>query len=342
MPGFDIFNGNAFSATSLSAAIQLLPWKPRMIGEMGLYDEDPIRTTTVWIEKRHGRLVLIKTAARGTMGDVRSTLPRDAVAFHVPHFPYHQNILADDVQNVRAFGTEADLEEVSDHVNDQLEAMKDDHEVTQEFHRIKGIQGIVYDADNTTVIYNYFTQFNLSQTSVNWLTTDLSYTTTTNAVIRAIANKIGNQTYSGIVAFCGDAYFDAVIAHKSVADAYNRWRFGEFFRTNKLGPQFYKAAGENGFEFQNIYFINYRGEIGDVKFVPTNEAYFVPFGIRDLFKEVIAPADMLPFTNKKGKRWYASKEFLPHQTGVQLYTQHNILALPTRPDLVIKSTWAAA
>ena len=337
----DIFNNNAFSASSLSVAIQTGPYKPRMIGEMGLYSEDPIRTTTAWIEKRQGKLALIKTSARGTMGDVRSTLPRSAVPFQIPHYPYHQNILADDVQNVRAFASN-ELMEVSEHVNDQLEGMKDDHEVTQEFGRVKGIQGIVYDADNTTVIYNFFTQFGLSQTSVNWLTTDVSFVTTTNTVIRTISDKLGSQSFSGIVAFCGDNYFDAVIGHPSVRAAYDRWKFGEFFRTNKLGPQFYKAASYNGFEFQDIYFINYRGQIGDAKFIATNEAYYVPFGIPNLFIEVLAPADMIPFINKKGKRWYASKEFLPHQTGIQLYTQHNILPVPTRPDVVIKSTWAAA
>lgn len=340
MASINIFDSNAFSMISLTNAMNLGPYKPRMLGELGLFAQKPIRTTEAWIEKKNGKLSILNTANRGTMKDVHSTRPRTAVSVAVPHVPYFQTILADDIQNIRAFGSETELQAMGSHVNDQMLEMKDDHDVTHEYHRVGALKGQVLDGDGTTVILDLFNLFGLSQTVINFVGTIANFSAVTTEVIRTIADKLGNETFDGIVCLCGNTYFDAVIQHASMVQAYDRWRNGEFFRTAKMGPQWYSAA-INGFEFQNVLFINYRGKIGDITFIPDTEAYYFPRGVDDLFEDIIAPADFMETVNTKGKRFYAKQERMPFDKGVNLHTQSNVLSICKRPDAVIKSTYSS-
>jgi len=338
MVAVDAFNSSMFNTQSLSAAIMLAPHKPRLLGALGVFNEKPIRTTTAWVEKQGNRIALINTANRGTVKDVRDSIPRNAFAFRVPHVPYFQTVLADDIQNIRAFGSESELQGLAQYINEQLVAMRDDHEATQEFHRIGAMKGTILDADNSTVIVNLYTQFGLAQPTQNWAAADAHFGPTATAVIRKIADALGSDVFTGIVALCGDGYFDGIIKHASMTAAYERWRDGEFLRVSHLGPE-WAAVAANGFMYQNILFYNYRGKIGDVTFIPTNEAYYFPTGIRDFFQEIIAPADFSETVNTLGQRYYAKQERMQFDKGVQLHTQSNTLAMCTRPDAVVKSTY---
>lgn len=338
MASMDVFNSNAFSMTSLTAAIETGPYKPRLLGELGIFEQVPIRTTTAWVEKKNGKLAILNTTSRGAINNVRSPVTRTGVNLRIPHVPYFQSVLADDVQNIRAFGSETELMGVAEYVNDQLIAMKNDHEVTHEFHRIGALKGIVYDGDNSTVIYNLQTEFGLNVQTQNWAAADASFAPTVTAAIRKIADKLGNESFSRVVCLCGNSHFDGIVKHASMSAAYDRWRDGEFLRMSHIGPAWY-AAATAGFQYQNVLFINYRGTIGDVTFIPDTEAYYFPVGVPGLFREVIAPADFMETVNTKGRKYYAKMEPLPFDKGMQLHTQSNVLAICTRPDCVVKSTY---
>lgn len=341
MASIDIFSSNAFSMSNLTNALNLAPYKPQMLGGLGLFTEKPIRTTVAWIEKKGNRLSLLNTANRGTVKDVRSTKKRTAIPFEVPHVPYFQTVLADDIQNVRAFGSETELEAMGSYVNEQLEGMRDDHEVTHEFHRAGAVKGVIYDGDGTTVIYNLFTAFDLTQVSVNFDGANDSFAPTATSIIRTMADKLGGGTFSGILALCGNTYFDGVVGHTSMQAAYELWRNGEFLRNSYIGPAWYTAAA-SGFVFQNIMFVNYRGKIGDVSFIADTEAYYIPTGVPQLFQEVIAPGDFMETVNTLGRKLYAKQERIAFDKGVELHTQSNVLAMCTRPDAIIKSTYTPA
>jgi hypothetical protein len=66
MPTLDIFGNSAFSVISLTDAINKVPFVPGRIGQLGLFDETGIVTTSVMIEEREGSLNLIETSSRGS------------------------------------------------------------------------------------------------------------------------------------------------------------------------------------------------------------------------------------------------------------------------------------
>lgn len=340
MAGIDIFNNNAFEVTELTNSMDLLPYEPQLLGELKLFTQKPIRTTTAWIEKRRGKLRIIDMAARSTVGNVRSTEPREAIPVELPHMPYYQTIKADDIQNVRAFGTESELEQMEDHVNDQLEGMKADHEVTFEYHRVGALKGQILRGDGVTVWLDLFNLFGMTQEVIPFVGENADVLPMIHQIKRFIAGRLGNKRLRGIVALAGDAYFDALIMHPSIRASFDLWQDGAYRRLSHLGPAWEDAAS-NGLGFQNILWINYRGDVDDFTFIPTDEAYYFARGVPNLFEDIIGPPDMMPWSNTKGRRYYVSKEILPHNKGVELHTQSNVLSICKRPDTIVKSVYTA-
>jgi len=328
----DVFNGDAFKTVSLTTAINKLPYIPGRLGRMGIFKPKGITTTVAVVEERQGKLYLIPTAARGAMPNAASGKTRAARTFNVPHMPHNDAVMADDVQGVRAFGTEDATEAVTQLVNDKLETARQSHEVTHEYHRIGAIQGNILDADGATSIYNLFTEFGITEIEVEF---DFSDATTdvkqlAQDVTRQVQEALGATPYGHIHAMCGNTWFDQFVAHSSVAGAYERYRENEFAR--KL------QSGEGGFDFAGIIWENYRGSVGDVDFIDADTARFFPVGAPDLFQEIMSPANFIEAVNTVGKRLYVKQERMKFDVGVELHTQSNVLSMCTRPRCLVKGT----
>jgi len=326
----DIFNSSFFDMASLTASIDKLPRQPGRIGQMGLFKDTPIATTSAIIEERHGKLSLLTTASRGTKGQSDSRATRQGRSFVVPHIPHDDQVLADEIQDVRSFGSETQLETVSQVVNEKLEAMKANHEATWEYHRAGAIAGEVLDADGST-IYNWFTEFGISETTVDF---DLSVDTTDQkakctAVLRAIRNALGGTPHKGVHALCGNTFFDEFVAHPLVKAAFERWEQGQYLREQQF---------EKPFMFGGITWENYDWTVGSKAFVPTTEARFFPVGTQGIFQRMNAPANFVETVNTLGKPIYAKQEVQRFGTGVDLHTQSNPLHVCTRPKVLVKGT----
>lgn len=120
MPTLDIFGNSAFSLTSLTDAINKIPFVPGRLGQLGIFDESGVSTTSVMIEEREGSLTLIETSQRGAPAQQNQNNKRKARSLVVPHIALEDTILADEVQNVRAFGSESQLDGVQNVVNSRL------------------------------------------------------------------------------------------------------------------------------------------------------------------------------------------------------------------------------
>lgn len=336
MNHLDIFAGDAFSVVSLTEAINKLPYVPARIGQMGLFRRRGVTTTKISVEEKNGVLRLLPTKPRGSAGSTRSRPKRTKRVFEAPHIPHDTEILADDLQGVTAFGSGVDnaaarMEAVSDVVNEELTAMRQDHEVTHEHHRIGAIRGQVLDADGTTVIHDLFQEFGITQTSIafNFGAGLQDMKQKSLDVIRTIRNNLGGTPLTGVHAFCGDDFFDAFVSHESVKGAFERFQENQFARTQQ-------ALQIGGFEFAGITWENYRGSVGNVDFIPTGTARFIPVGSPGLFTMYDAPADFVEAVNTPGKPTYAKQERMKWDKGVEIHTQSNPLAMCNRPAVLVE------
>jgi len=324
----DVFKNDAFSAVSLTDAILKRPYKPGRIGALGLFRERGITTTTAVVEEKNGRLSLIATSPRGGPASTIGAQKRTARSFIAAHLERESVVLADEVQNVRAFGSENTLEAVQTLINERLTDLRAMHEVTLEYHRVGAIRGQILDSDGATVIYNLFTEFSLAQQTAEL---DLTGDVRNEAVViqRLIEAELGAEPVSGYRAFCGNDFFDALVAADAVAESL-KYQESRLLRTDL----------RTGFEYGGITWENYRGSVGGVDFFPADAAYVVPEGT-GIFQTYFAPADFVETVNTIGLPVYAK---LAADTELnrwaKVHTQSNPLALCLRPRAVIYVTLA--
>ncbi len=335
MPSMDIFSNNAFSMISLTDAINKIPFVPGRIGQLGIFDETGISTTSVMIEERDGSLSLIDTTPRGAPAVQNTANKRKARSLVVPHIALEDTILADEVQNVRAFGSDNQLEGVQNVVNFRLAEMSRKHDATLEYLRIGAIKGQILDADGTTVLYDLFSEFGVSQYSE--IDFDLDNASPASGavrkkchdVIRKIQDEIGAAPYDHVHAVCSATFFDDLISHPEVLESYRRYQESSFLRA---------GMARGSFEYAGIVFEEYRGKVGAIDFIPTDKAYFFPVGVPGLFRQYNAPADFVETANTIGLPRYA-KQAVDQEFGrwVKLHTQSNPLPICTRPRTLIKA-----
>ena len=297
---------------------------------MGLFTGKGVSTTTIVVEEKDGVLSLLPTKRRGEGGSVSKHDSRVVRSFAIPHIPHDDIILAEDIQNKRVFGSEDQLESVSQIVNDRLQIMRGDHEVTHEHFRIGALQGKILDADGSTVLFNLFTEFNVSEQTTNFEFTSGSIDpqSLVVTVVRAIEDELGAAAYDHIHVFCGKDWFDAFVKHGVVKTAYERWRQGEFLRTDL----------RKGFEFAGVLFEEYRGKIGSVSFIGDTVARAFPVGVPNMYVEHWGPGDFMETVNTIGLPVYAKQEMMDFNRGVRLHTQSNVLPIVTRPKALHKLT----
>ncbi len=325
----DIFKGDAFSTVSMTDAILKRPHKPGRLGALGLFRSRGITTTTAVVEEKNGRLSLITTSPRGGPASTIGNERRTARSFVVPHLERDSVVMADEVQNVRAFGSDDQAQGVQAVINERLTDLRAMHEVTLEHLRMGAIKGQILDADGATVLFNLFTEFGVAQQTQAMALTTATTDVRKKAVeiARMIEGELGAEPVSGYRAFCGDAFFDALVGHAKV-EASLQYQESKLLRTDLRA----------GFEFGGITWENYRGSVGGVTFVGTDDAYVVPEGT-GIFSTYFAPADFLETVNTVGLPVYAKIAIDEQlQRWAKVHSQSNPLALCLRPRAVVKAT----
>jgi hypothetical protein len=251
------------------------------------------------------------------------------------------SILAEDVQNIRAFGTENVIETIAQKVNDVSVGLRDNIDVTKEYWRHKALEGIVLDASGDT-IYNYFTEFGTTQQSTDFVfsvaTTDIKAACA--EVVRNMHTALGGTLLTGIIGICGNTWWDALVSHALVKEAYDRWQDGRFLRTSQMGGAGFFAGpdGQEGFTFAGITFFNSRAALGGTSWINTSQCRFFPTGVQGMFQEIHGPADYIETVNTEGMDFYAKQERMPFDKGISLEVQSNPLIMPTRPRALIRGT----
>lgn len=336
MPALDIFNNDAFSVQSLTKAINETVYQPMRIGSLGLFSEEGISTTTLSIEKRGTTLSLVPSAARGAPGRPESNDKRTLVPINTVHLPQRGAVIADEVQNVRSFGSETELETVQNLVNNKLAKMRRNLDVTIEWQRIGAIKGQVLDSDGSSILLDLNTTFGTSQQTKD-MVLDSDATKVKQKIVEAtrlIETALGGVMHLGVHAFCGVGFFDALVGHAAVEKAYDRFLESQFLRTNQRGQE---GTGP-GFQFVGVQWEEYKGAVSGQTFIADNEAYLVPLGVPDLFVTHYAPADYMETVNTMGLPYYAKQEMMRMNRGVELEAQSNPISICTRPNVVIKLT----
>jgi len=336
----NIFNQDPFSAIALTDAVQRNPFQPVGLGQMNIFDPNPIRTTALAVEERTGQLTLIPFSERGAEGTQRTTEKRKMRYFEVPRLMHDDTIYANEVQGIREFGQESVLMQVETEVARRLSGptgLLASVEYTKEYLRLAAVQGMVLNPKDGSVLYNWFDEFGISQASE--VAFNLSAGTANslrpicNALVRSMARKAQGAftPTTKVYALCGDSFYDLLVNHPDVIRTYVNWSDAQALRNNSQGAAF------EAFEFAGITWVNYRGsdDNSTIK-IADDKVKFFPVGAPGIFREANAPGETVDWVNTPGKPVYVLPIF---DTQRRMWWKMEAYSYPlficTRPEVLL-------
>jgi hypothetical protein len=298
MASMDIFKGDAFSTMSLLSAIKNVDYKPQFLGSLNLFKPNPVRTRVISVESKDDVLSLIQTSPIGAPLAQLSADKRKIRNFNTVRIAKGSRIMADEIQGIREFGSETELQQVQAEVAARLQRLHDDVELTWEHHRLGAVQGILADA-NGDPIFNYFTEFGVAQPAE----VEFDFANLAAGEVRALvegsivrpmirASKGAMTTASRIVALCGDDFWDAFINHEEVRQTY---------LNHEAAASLREATAFSTFRYAGIDWVNYRGtDDGSTVAIGAGDVKFFPVNANGVFEVAWAPAEFMDHTNRPG------------------------------------------
>ena len=326
------FSNPAFSMAALTAAINILPNRYGRLEELNLMPPKPVRQRQIIVEEMNGVLNLLPTLPPGSPGTVGVRGKRKLRSFVVPHIPHDDVVLPEEVQGLRAFGSETETESIANVVARHLETMRNKHAITLEHLRMGALKGIILDADGSE-LYNLFDLFEITPKVVNFQLnaagTDIKKKCLD--LKRYLEKNLKGERMTGVHCLVSSDFFDAFTSHEKVVEAYQRWQDGFALRSDM----------RSGFTFCGITFEEYAGEASDGdgntrSFIEDGEGHAFPLGTVDTFATYFAPADFNETANTLGQPLYAKQEPRKFDRGTDIHTQSNPLPMCHRPAVLVK------
>lgn len=325
-----------FRLVDYSDEINKFPKVWSLVTSMNLFTVHNISTTIAQVEVVQEVLSDIEARARG--GERNYIGSENAITknFNVPFFPLDRGITASDIQNFREYGTGNTSKTVMSEIARVMRRIRASHTQLSEKLMAQAIQGVGAQLGTSL---NYYDEFGITQETADVDLTDSAtdpyevFEASVRRVIIANAQDLTDSfaTYN-VVGICGPDYFDNIIAHPLVSEAYANYESQQEPLRRRLG-----MGGENVsvrvFRHKGVTLIeDLSGNFADT------EAYFFPMGFPDMFRVYYAPADDVQYANTNGQElylWYKEDQF---NRQYKVESETSMLCVLTRPELVIKST----
>lgn len=354
----NIFEDDAFSQASMTAAVNKRPYIPQLLESLGIFTTVPIRTemAAVLIDD-HGALQIIPTTPRGAPPYEQVINRQNIRAFPTPRIAVADTIRAAELQNAIARtamsggSPQMMLADVQNEIAYRLDGpgggLRGKQAATKERMRLGAISGIVLDQDGST-IYNWPTEFGVALPAeiafnLNAVTPVPGVLTNAiRALFRSIlrAAKAGNLGGVRVIGLCGDAFFDALVTHPDVLSAYTLYQNSVVARLSAGQPN---VPAFSLFPFGDIDWINYRGtDDNSTIAIATDKVKFVVTGVPGLFQEILSPGENFAALNDFGQPLYTW--LIPDRDRdqfIRLETYSYPMYLATRPEMLFSGRQGA-
>lgn len=332
----DVFDQNGWGVVEYDENIvDNTEFKPQLLGSLNLFDPIYSRSSAIAVAQKNGTLALIPTSELGAPLEELVPEGADVRLFKAPRLAKGSTIYSTELAGILALPFEEQTVEVADELADRTTAIMDDLELTWEHHRLGAIQGIVYDADGTTPIINWYTEWGITPpTEVNFAlgtaTTDVRKKCRDVGRAMQKASKGAWTPSTRIGALCGDAFFDSLVNHDQIKET----KLHTDSAVSLEGIEGYSAI-----EIENITFINYRGTDDDTKLaINTDKVKFFPIGARGVFRVGFGPCqESKRYLNRRAQEYYSM--LLADPSGREAWDRAEIYSYPlhicTKPGMLI-------
>jgi hypothetical protein len=331
---------NAFTITDYTRELMEVPNMWGLIGQQGLFRKESVGTNTVTFDKTFQTAALINDKPWGERSTFAGNEKSELHTFAIPTFPLDDLVTVGDVWNKRAIGS-ADMRASVDQVlAKKVAQIRRSHALTQEYARCQAIQGNKYAPNGTISTSTWFTEFGVTQKTVDFDFGDATVDQRTNiqeVVAHIQDNFRGSGVLEEIVFYCTPNFFANVISNAQIEAAYTYYSSAQEPLRNDLRKGMYRE-----FVWQGVTFIEYRGATPNgTQFLPEaatgGQAWAVAKG-SDTLVEYYAPAYRLDEIGSGGAEAYMWTYENQKSTNIEIMSESNFLVMNQRPDLVVKCT----
>lgn len=311
-----------FTTKSLTASINNAIVPKTRLAELKIFQERGIRTTSVDIEYKDGQIILVPEKERGADGTRMDDRDRNIYTFRAVHLPLEAGIMADDIQNTRAFGSEDELEDLDALISEKHEDHRLSLDATIEFHRFGALFGKIIGAKGT-VIEDLYAKFGIPVNKNVYH--DIDFTKPIKTQLLGVKREsetnqkgIKGKRYRGL---CTPAFFDSLMEDESFVKAFERFNNGAALRDDV----------RSGVFWQGVYWEECDQQVQDAKFMKDGEAVVFPEDKPGLFLTRFAPANYNETVNTTGLPYYSKAEPKRMGKGVDIESQSNVINVCTSP-----------
>lgn len=321
-----------------SPMIELQDSPDTLIASLGLFETEYHATTAIEIGKEKVADGLIPARERGGERNFLTMDAPEVKVFRIPFFPLDKNIKAQDIQSFRSFamaGINDSLRTEAEVVNRYMTQILRDVAKTKETIFADAVRGFAYNGPGGAAnsAYNWYTVWNQTQkvVPIDFASTTQSPAAVIEAEARAyiIDEKQDGSTATRIIALCSRAFFADLVNSPFVRQAYQYQQSSPNLLRDRL-------SGDNDVQVFDWNGVTYIEDIHNN--IPAGEAYVLPMGIAGMFQAHYAPADTPELANTTARELYTFM-VSQHRT-VMLQSEFSLLAVNTRPELVVRLTTA--
>jgi hypothetical protein len=220
-------------------------------------------------------------------------------------------INADELLGARMFGTlnAATAEGLLAQRVEGATGLKAELALTMEHFYLGAIDGVVYDGDNSTVLWDYFSWFGVARPTAISIAFSTEPATGSTQIYQAATTLRRNMTQAlnGMVlggakpvVLCGDQYYDKLVMSKEIAAARAAGAFSSPNALDIIAPNLVYAS----FTYAGVTWVNYRGSDDSIVSVPTNEGRAFMLGVPGLFQTYFAPCDTFETVSSVGLPYF--------------------------------------
>lgn len=343
----DMFSGSFFDSVTLTDLVnQNYPFAPGFLTAMNIAGSGTgIATTKVAFEDITGTNRMITTTPRGAPPSQIVHAKGAVKALEAAHLSREVTVYADELLGVRAHGT-ADPQTLQNLLMSRVEGpigVKANWALTMEHWYLGMIDGVVYEPDGTTEIWNYYTWTGTSRPTAININFGTMTATTAGLVAFGLAIKRKAQlALNGLpdtgrpTILCGDNFYDALLQCQEITKARQTGAFGAQDALSILSS----STPWTEIVYAGCRWVNYRGTVDGLVGVPTDEARFFMEGVPGLFQKFYAPADTFETVSDVGLPYFMLNDPSGANNARQVVfeLQSNPLVACIRPTSLIRIT----
>lgn len=334
---------NSFGhTTEWTEEINELPNQSGFIKSKGLFDANYTDQEAILFDRVESTTTLLPDASR-RQGNPSYGKDRDVTTYSLPLAYFHSsdNITKQDFLSKRRAGTADENDTLANVISEKLVDARNAVDQTHEYMQLQAVKGICKTPDGT-VIANMFTEFSLTQSSVDFLLGTAG--TNVAAKIAEVKDtvvknlKTGGLINSPLEIIVDRSFFDKLVSHPNVSAAYlqsqSNIRYQQDLST-------YLTTGiSDAFDYQGVRFLVYShtfnlpdGTTDDA--IAADTGHVLP-NVKGLFKGYYGPSMRLDSTG--GAEMFAFEYRDPKQRFHEIEYETSPLFVGCKPAALVKVT----